>query len=126
MSNTTETSREMEANIDPNIKALWALIMGYFAGRPALCVCCDTLSQQEDEKREEILKIFRNMGFEETIDCATRDYFAWLNGLRRAGQWYGWPHQTLQLNEELLLKRILRDAPKVLEANHRRVNPSGR
>lgn len=117
MTNTIETAREMAMELDPKIMALWALIMGHFAGRPASCTCCDTLSHKDDEKREEILDIFRKMGFEETINGATRDYFALANELRLEGKWYGWPFKTLPLVEKLLLRRLLEDAPRVLEAN---------
>lgn len=104
------------------IRALWALIMGHLVDSRAVCNCCDMLghSPEDDAKREEILTVFRKMGFEESINCVTQEYFAGSLEARRKGQWYGWPYKTLPLLEPDLLKRLLADAPMVLEKYKRR------
>ncbi|MEI6511052.1 MAG: hypothetical protein WCO25_03360 [Candidatus Uhrbacteria bacterium] len=111
-----EAQVEMEKQWD-GIRALWALIMGHLVGASAGCTCCDMLSSspEGDAKREEILTIFREMGFNEAIDDVAREYFAGLAEARRKGQWYGWPYKTLPLLEPTLLKRLLADAPVIME-----------
>ncbi len=111
-----DTQVEMEKQWD-GIRALWALIMGHLVGRSAACNCCDMLghSAEDDARREEILTIFRKMGFEESIGDVTREYFAGADEARRKGNWYGWPYKTLPLLEPTLLKRLLADAPMVME-----------
>lgn len=103
------------------IRALWALIMGHFVGQTARCECCDMLGQsaEDDARREEVLNIFRKMGFGDVIDRVTKEFFAKVKICRRAGNWHGWPYKTLPLVAPELLEAILKAAPNVLEENKR-------
>lgn len=109
----------MEKETSPEIRALWALLMGHFAGRKAVCTCCDMLgsSKEDDVRREEIFDIFRNMGFREEVDRAIREINARHDKARREGKWYGWPYQTPPLVMPEILAAILEAAPRVLKEN---------
>lgn len=103
--------------LSPEIRALWALLMGHFAGHKATCECCDMLPHEDDARREEILDIFRNMGFREEIDGAIREITAGYKNARQKGNHYGWPYETPPLVDPQILVAILEAAPRVLKKN---------
>ncbi len=118
--NIMESRHEIaHKKLSPEIRALWALLMGHFAGHKATCECCDMLrsTPEDDARREEILDIFRNMGFREQIDSTIREITAGYESARRKGNHYGWPYKTPPLVDPQILVAILEAAPRVLEKN---------
>ncbi len=98
---------------DPNVKALWALLIGQLVGRHMLCTCCGTTKKEDDER---ILDLLRGMGFGEAVARAEKVFNDRHEQARRERRWCGGPyHLIVVAGSGDLLKCLIEDAESVFE-----------